>query len=116
MIEQRKFVRLNAPIGICYSPVKKHKRLRRHLTFINNISGAGVSLIAKEDLRVGDLIKLEIQIPHLEDTIDAVGEVVWFSFSKDRERQTREAGVRFRDISAADLNQILEYVYSIGIG
>ena len=116
MKERRKFARLKAPIGISYSLVKKHKRPRRHLTFIHNISGAGVSLIAKDDLRVGDLVKLEIQIPHLEETVGAVGEVIWFSFSRGKEHSAREAGIRFRDISAPDLNQVLEYVYTIGIG
>ena len=116
MKEKRKFVRLKTPIGISYSLVKKHKHPRRHLTFVNNIGGGGVSLIAKEDLRIGDLVKLEIQIPHLEETVDAVGEVIWFSFSRDTEHSAREAGIRFRDISAPDLNQVLEYVYTIGIG
>ena len=108
MIEKRKFVRLKAPIGISYSVVKKYKRASSHLTFVKNISGTGLSLLAKEGLRVGDLLKLEIQIPHLEDSIDATGEVVWLT--------APEAGVRFRDISAPDLNKILEFVYTIGIG
>ena len=67
-------------------------------------------------MRVGDLIKLEIQIPYLEETLDALGEVVWCSFPRDKEHAAGEAGIRFRDISAADLNKILEYVYTIGIG
>ena len=108
MIEKRKFVRLKAPIGISYAVVKKHKRVSSHLTFVKNISGTGLSLLAKEGLRVGDLLKLEIQIPHLEDSIDATGEVVWL--------MAPEAGVRFCDISAPDLNKILEFVYTIGIG
>ena len=116
MIEKRKFVRLRAPIEIAYFPVKKHKHQRHHRTFLRDISGTGLSMIAKDDLRVGDLIKLEIHVPHLEDCLDAVGEVVWFSFSRDKEWVSREAGVRFRDISASDLKQILEYVYMIGIG
>lgn len=108
MIEKRKLVRLKAPIGISYTLVKKYKRSRAHSTFLKNISGTGLSLVAKDDLRVGDLVRLEIQIPHLKDTVSAFGEVVWFSKG--------EAGIRFRDILAPDLNEILEYVYTIGIG
>jgi c-di-GMP-binding flagellar brake protein YcgR len=108
LIEKRKFVRLKAPIGIAYSPVHKGKRCRTHLTFIKNLSGTGLSLLVKEDLRVGDLLKLAIQIPHLEESIDGIGEVVWVNIP--------EAGVRFRDISPSDLNKIMEYVYTIGIG
>ena len=69
-------------------------------------------------MRQGDLLDMQIHIPHLEEPVMAVGEVVWFSplSSKERERRIREAGVRFRDLAARDLNRILEYVHTIGIG
>ena len=108
MIERRKFIRLKAPIGVAYKLIPEAKAEKMRLSLVRDISGGGVRIMAKEPLRVGDLLELEIQIPHLEDAIRAVGEVVWF--------EKKEAGVRFRDIEPADLHHILEYVHTIGIG
>ena len=118
MIENRKFIRLRTSIGIVYRLIKKHKRLKPTASLVKNISGGGLSLMAKEDLRTGDLLDMEIHIPHLEDPVCAIGEVVWFASFEDRERERiiREAGVRFRDVHPKDLHHILEYVYTIGIG
>jgi hypothetical protein len=119
MIESRKYIRLRAPIGIVYRPIRKNsRRIKETLSLVINISGGGVSFIAKEELRQGDLLDLKIHIPHLEDPIQAVGEVVWFfaPSAKERDRRPCEAGVRFRDLATRDLNQLLEYVHTIGIG
>jgi c-di-GMP-binding flagellar brake protein YcgR len=116
LIEKRKYIRLKAPIGVTYGLVKKSKRQRSHLTFLKDIGGGGIRIMAKEELRPGDLLEVEIQIPLLEDPIHAVGEVVWYEQFNDRDRQIREAGVRLMDIEPTDLHQILEYVHHIGIG
>ncbi len=99
-----------------YTLIKKHKKQKVSRSLVKDIGGGGIRIMAKEDLRSGDLLELEIQIPHLEDLIRAIGEVVWFSHSKEKDRESREAGVRFRDIDAQDLHRILEYVHTIGIG
>ena len=116
MIEQRKFIRLQAPIGVVYKLIKKNKRPKSTMTLSKDIGGGGIQILPKEDLRAGDLLDIEIQIPHLEETIRAVGEVVWFSHTKEKDRAIREAGVRFRDIKSGDLHRILEFVYTVGIG
>lgn len=115
MKENRKFIRLSAPIGISYKAAKQ-KRRKPSLSLVRDISGGGIRFMAKEDLRAGDLLELEISIPHLREPIEAVGEVMWFSKTKERDRELREAGVCFLDISAKDLHQVLEYVHTIGIG
>lgn len=116
MKENRKYIRLKAPIGVVYKPIKKHKRQKAHLSLVRDISGGGLKIMSKEDLRSGDLLDMEIQVPHLEESIHAIGEVVWFSHTKEKDREIRQAGVRFRDIDAKDLHLILEYVHTIGIG
>lgn len=83
---------------------------------IRNISGGGICLTVKEAFREGDLLEVRIQIPHLQEPIDAVGEVIWCSETVEKDPSGREAGIRFRDISPQDLHQILEYVYTVGIG
>lgn len=116
MIEHRKYIRLRAPIGIIYRIAGKGRRSRPTPTLVRDISGGGVRFQVKDELRVGDLLQIEIQIPHLSQPIEALCEVVWYSHEKEKEREFREAGVRFRDIEPADLHRVLEYVHMIGIG
>ena len=116
MRENRKFIRLQAPIGVVYKLIKKNKRQKLSNSLVKNISGGGIKIMAKDDLRNGDLLDLQIQVPHLEESIHAVGEVAWFEYSKVKDRDIKEAGVRFRDIDPKDLHRILEYVHTIGIG
>jgi len=75
-----------------------------------------MSLLVNDDLRAGDLLQLEIQIPHLEDPVVAVGEVVWFVRCQGAIPAAREAGLKFRDIRPGELHHILEYVHAVGIG
>ena len=114
MLEKRKFIRLKAPLGVVFRVIRKNKRQRTHASFIKDISGEGVCLSCREPLRHGDLLDMEIQIPHLKDPVRAVGEVVWSGLRP--ERDLHEAGVRFRDVEPKTLSRILEYVYAIAIG
>ncbi len=116
MIEHRKYIRLKTPIGIVYKAARKGVQRKPVLTFGRDLSGGGVSFMVKDELRCGALLEIEIQIPHLTDPIRAIGEVVWYTHEKERDREVREAGVRFRDIEPADLHRVLEYVHMIGIG
>ncbi len=116
MIENRKFIRLRAPLPVEYSLIKKHKKQRAFSSCIKNISIGGLSLIVKEPVRVGELIRIQIQVPYLEDAVCVVGDVVWASATKDKHNPAREAGVRFQNVDPSDLNKILDYVYSVAIG
>ncbi len=119
MIEKRKYIRLSASIGVSYQVIKDVKKIKRQRgvpSLVKNIGGGGIRLQVKEDLRNGDLLEIEIGIPHLPEPIAAVGEVVWFNHLKTRDREVREAGVRFRDIDPKDLHRILEFVHTVGIG
>ena len=109
MLEKRKFVRLKAPIGVTYKLIKKHRKQRSHSSFIEDLSAGGLSLTVKEDLRQGDLLEMTIQIPHLREAVQAIGEVAWIFPS-------RKIGVRFRDVESSDLKHVLEYIHAVGIG
>lgn len=108
MKEKRKFIRLRAPIGVRYKRIRKHRRSRESTALTKDISGGGICILVKEELRVGDLLKLELYIPLLEEPVRATGEVAWFS--------EFEAGIRFRDIAPAELHSVLEFVHTVGIG
>lgn len=114
MKEKRKFIRLKTPIGLKYRRVSKLRRHKPALSIVKDLSGAGVRFNVKEEMRHGDLVEVDIMIPHLSEPVRAIGEVVWFS--RTESKSGSEAAIRFRDIEPADLNHILEYVYMIGIG
>ena len=117
--ENRKYVRLQVPIGVVYRLIdKKAKNTKEVLTLAVNIGGGGISLVAKDNLRQGDLLAIQIHVPHHDDPIRAVGEVVWFygPQAPGKGRVGLEAGVRFCDIAPEDLKVILDYVHSVGIG
>jgi c-di-GMP-binding flagellar brake protein YcgR len=96
--------------------LKKSRRQKALSSVIENISAGGLSLAIKEDLRVGELLELQIQVPPLEEAVYAVAEVVWFSLEQDKREEKRKAGVRFRDVESNDLKHLLEYILGIGIG
>lgn len=116
MVEKRKFIRLKTPVKIVYTLIKKQKKQKAISSVTRDISAGGLRIVAKEPLRSGELIELEMFIPYLEESIKAVGEVVWCSGSREHPSETHEAGIRFRDIASRDLHCVLEYVHAIGIG
>ena len=65
-------------------------------------------MMVNEELKEGEHLHVEIDLPLLEDPIKCTCEVSWF--------EDFEVGLRFRDISAGDLHKILEFVHMVGIG
>ncbi len=116
MKENRKFVRLKVLLPVEYSLVRKHKRTRTHRTMMRNISVGGLSLSVKEEVRNGELMKIEIQVPDWVEPINVVGDVIWHSSTGTKDNPQYEAGVRFREINPLELNKLLDYVYSVAIG
>ncbi|MCG3175975.1 MAG: hypothetical protein MOGMAGMI_00913 [Candidatus Omnitrophica bacterium] len=112
MIERRKYVRLQAPLGIRYRTASG--RGDEHRALVRNLSGGGLSLAVRCDLREGDLLRVSLEIPHLESPVDALAEVVWLEPAM--REPSREVGLKFRDIEAESLRHILEYVHTVGIG
>ena len=116
MVENRKFIRLKSPLPVEYSLIKKHKRQKKYISIMRNVSVGGLSLLLKEEVRIGDLIQVDIRVPHWVSPVRVVGDVIWHSPSREREKTAPAAGVRFREVNPAELNKILDYVYSVAIG
>ena len=114
MKENRKYIRLQAAIGLTYKKISGSAKHRPKPSIIRNISGGGLSFVAKEMFRAGDLLEIDVQIPHLSEPVRTVAEVVWVTSHPDK--QSHAVGVRFRDVEPGDLRAILEYVHTIGIG
>ena len=116
MTENRKFIRLRAPLPVEYRLLDKHKKQKKFSSFMKNISVAGLSLVIKEPVRTGDLMRVQIDVPCLEEPVYVVGDVIWHSILKRNEEAAHEAGIRFQEVDPSELNKILDYVYTVAIG
>lgn len=114
MIERRKYVRLQAHPGVRYQPVSSAVACPAGRTLVRNLSGGGLCIYVAGDLREGDLLRIELEMPYLEAPVCAIAEVVWIV--PRSAGRNNEVGMKFRDIADRDLHHILEYVHTVGIG
>ena len=114
--ERRKFARLNINVEINYTIIT-HPPHKQFIvpTKLRNLGAGGICLISREELRAGELLKLEIRPPENLPIIHAVGRVVWVKpFSLAEEKGKRfDMGVEFIDISQEDRQRINKYVFSL---
>lgn len=113
MIERRKYVRLQAHLGLSYQAAHGLQEQQRR-TIVRNLSGGGLCINVPDDLREGDLLQVQLEVPHLRSSVRAVAEVVWTT--RQGAGRNNEVGLRFRDMSDQDLHHVLEYVHTVGIG
>lgn len=107
MRERREFLRINDDLPIKYSKALKKEPF--DVAMRENISGGGIKLILEEDLSVGTILALRIDIPDEEElhTIFATGQVVW---SRKEDEEKYGVGIQFINIEEEDREKILEYV------
>ena len=114
--ERRKFVRLNINVEINYTIITlpPHKQFTIPIQS-KNIGGGGICLISEQELKTGELLKLEIKLPEDPPTVHALGRVVWVKpFSLATEKSKRfDMGVEFIEISQEDRQRINKYVFSL---
>ena len=106
----RRFVRLPAAWPIRYEPEVEGSS--HQVTHTSDVSAGGVALSIREMLPVGSRIKLEVHVPPLDRSVQAVGEVIRCLPGR---RGGYEIGIRFERIDAADqalLDQAIERFYS----
>ena len=114
--ERRKFVRLNINVEINFTVITRppHKQLTIP-TKSKNIGAGGICLISEQELRTGELLKLEIRLPEDQPVVHAVGRVVWIkTFSVATEKSMRfDMGIEFLEIAQEDRQRINKYVFSL---
>lgn len=105
----RRFVRLPAAWPIRYEP--EIEGARHQVTHTADVSAGGVAFSIREMLPVGSRIKLEVHVPPLDRSVQAVGEVIRCLPGR---KGGYEIGIRFDRIDAADqalLNEAIERFY-----
>ena len=118
-VQQRSFVRVAARISVhlTYSEKKgepPREELIDHSLILDSkdISGGGVSLIAKHALKYGQIVQLSMQVPGEDgdELIESLGTVV------RSEKPTEDSpffwvGIRFESIQERDRQKIVRFVF-----
>ena len=114
--ERRKFVRLNINVDIQYSILSHHPQKQIALsTASKNIGAGGICVLTLKELKIGDILKLDIRLPEIPPDIHAIGKVAWIkNFTIATEQNKRyDVGIQFIEISEEDKKRINKYVFSL---
>jgi c-di-GMP-binding flagellar brake protein YcgR len=114
MSEKRKFARLSIKVPIRWKIVTPDSEtVDPKLDITRDISRGGICFKARNDIKAGTVLHLEIKLPN-QKIINAQGRVVW---SKDLsiERLQKEVefdiGVEFLEIRDTDREEINKFVF-----
>jgi hypothetical protein len=105
-VEKRKFPRipLDATVRFRRLSNQKEKDAAR-ANFVEarskDLSQGGVALVQTAELKTGDLLKIEIQIPGREGAIKAFSEVMWIK-PPGSEAKLEVAGIKFMGLKQDD--------------
>ena len=108
----RRYVRLPAAWPIRYEAQAEGEGAPRQVTHTADVSAGGVALSVREMLPIGSRIKLEVHVPPLNRSIQAVGKVIRCLPGR---QGGYELGIRFEQISPTDqvvLDDAIQRFYS----
>lgn len=112
--ERRKFSRLELSVDIKYSVVGRGTLLESQGRS-KNISLAGIHLIVGEQIELGDVLSLVINLPEDNQPIQVKGIVRWRAFvwvTDANDTRTRwDLGIEFTDINEADRRKISKFEF-----
>lgn len=109
-VERRGFSRLILAVGIKYSLLGKEAVLGGGNS--KNISAGGICITVDEQVEVGDVMSLELNLPGDSRPIQAKGVVKWRNFVGSQDRKSRwDVGIEFMDIGEIDKKKIEKFVF-----
>ena len=111
--ELRKAQRLNEEHKITITIVSEVENLPKEkilYKFSKDISDSGIKIEGNVPLPVDTLLKIDLTLGRLHQTITAIGKVKWVEFNT--EEGSFEAGVEFVDTSSEAIKEIEEYILS----
>jgi c-di-GMP-binding flagellar brake protein YcgR len=108
MEENRKYVRITESLKIAYKVVNPIAGPGECLS--KEVSAGGIRLSVQERLAPGDILELDISLPHTSKPIRATGEVVWVNEVDDFNVQFM-IGIKFIKINPSEGSQIYNYIW-----
>jgi len=113
-LEQRSFKRLDTRIRILYRLIKSKDELAAKgylwdkFSTTNNISAGGIAFTAPEDIPVGSIIEVNMELPDGKDPIICLAKVVRAKASGDHDKY--EIGICFLDLTGRERTRINYFV------
>ena len=111
--ELRKEQRLNEEHKITITIVSEGENIPKEkirYKFSKDISESGIKIQGNVPLPVDTLLKIDLTLGRLHQTITAIGKVKWVEFNT--EEGSFEAGVEFVDTSSEAIQKIEDYILS----
>ncbi|MDN5346766.1 MAG: hypothetical protein PWP65_330 [Clostridia bacterium] len=118
-VQAREFVRVKAALEVRYQvltegDLARLKALRPRKKAVSiDISGGGMQLVLREELKEGDLLLLALEIPQQESFVrlTLLGRVKRVVLQEQKGYRHYVAGVAFEDISERERDVIIGYVF-----
>ncbi len=113
-LEQRAFKRLDARIRILYRIIKSKEELTKKgylwdkFSTTKNISAGGVAFIAPEEIPIGSILEVNMELPDGKDPIVCLAKVVWVKPTEEVDRY--EIGICFLDLTGSERTRINYFV------
>ena len=111
MEERRKFIRLNSSFTVGYKRLESLGGEKQTLS--TNISEGGICLVVDEELKVSELLDLNLYLPGKREVISVTGRVVWMKESpneSDSSKRSFRVGIEFLNIEKSAAKMIAGYV------
>lgn len=106
MEDKRKFMRFNVSLDAGSKPASWFRPMKRYS--IKDVSREGLKLSAKEAMKEGDMLELELSVPTKKAPITAVSQVVWNHKISD---SGYDIGLKFKTIKPEERFELLDYAY-----
>jgi len=98
--DRRKYFRVALPLLVSYTVVDAPQEIKE--LYPKDISGSGMRIPLKENLGVGTLLKVELDLLKDEKKIQLDAKVIWASPVPDDRQYPYEAGIEFINVDLAD--------------
>ena len=107
--ERRKFKRFDAYMSVKYQTPESEEV--KGISLSKDLSREGLKMNSNYDLRTGDLLDLEIDIPDDPKPVKTTAKVMW-SRPAEGQNQGYDQGIRFVMMDPVDKFRILDYAYN----
>ena len=107
--ERRKFKRFDAYMSVKYQTPESEEV--KGISLSKDLSREGLKMNSNYDLRTGDLLDLEIDIPDDPKPVKTTAKVMW-SRPAEGQNQGSDQGIRFVMMDPVDKFRILDYAYN----
>jgi Tfp pilus assembly protein PilZ len=107
-VERRKYIRLEAPVGLSYICAPAGKM---HSADTKNISAEGISFQATDKtLDTNDMVELKLSVPDAPNPVHVKGKVVWREKITLEDNSPFDFGVEFIEIEEDNKNTFLKFL------